>query len=131
MSIKLSDVFPIENLQQYKLHLACWDGYDQPLNVFVRSRKEWIDWNSWRGKKDDFNRTYIFSLIDIYYEANTWLFGGVYEVLSRKPQNDSHSYKVKLVKDSQELIGRLKVLFKRPGRVRAVCLENYYRNVIV
>ena len=131
MSIKLIGILPIENLNEYKLHLACWNGVDQPLDVFVRNRKEWEGWNTWRSKKNDFNRKYIFSLIDFYHEADIWLFGGIYKVLSRGSQNYSHSYKVELVEDSQVLIGRLKVALKRPGRVKAVRLENYYQDITV
>lgn len=62
MSIKLSAVMPISNLSEYKMHLACWNGENQPLDVFVRSREEWEQWNTWRSQKDDFSREYIFSL---------------------------------------------------------------------
>jgi hypothetical protein len=38
---------------------------------------------------------------------------------------------VELVESLQELVGRLKVRFKRPGRARAVRLENYYGELVV
>lgn len=131
MSIKLTDVLPIENLHDYKLHLACWNGENQPLDVFVRSKEEWEGWNTWRSQKDDFNREYIFSLIDFYPEPEIWLFGGIYKVLSRGSQNYFPSYKVKLAEGSQEFIGRLKVHLKRPARAKAVRLENYYNKLTV
>jgi hypothetical protein len=131
MHIKLNTVIPISNLPEYKMHLACWNGENQPLDVFVKSRDEWEQWNTWRGQKDEFNREYIFSLIDFYPEADTWLFGGVYKVMSRGTQNYAHSYKVKLVESSTGLIGRLKIRFKRPARAKAVRLENYYDHLVV
>lgn len=131
MPIPLQSFLPISNLQDYKAHLACWNSQNQPLDVFVRDRGEWERWNTWRSKKDDFNRTYIFSLIDFYPEPGVWLFGGIYRVLSRSGVNDAHSYQVELVTDSVNLIGRLKVGLKRPGRVKAVCLENYYSSMVV
>lgn len=131
MNIKLSNIIPITNPTEYKLHLACYNGKDQPLDVFVRSREEWKQWNAWRGRKDDFNREYVFSLIDFYHEPDTWLFGGVYRVLSRGTKNDSHSYDVKLLEGSQGFVGRLKVRLKRPARAKAFRLENYYEQLIV
>lgn len=133
MLISLRSSLPISDLQEHKVHLASWnDKQNQPLDVFVRDRKEWEHWNTWRSKKDDFNRTYIFSLIDFYPDPGMWLFGGIYRVLSRSEINDSHSYKVELVEDnSTNLIGRLKVALKRPGRVRSVRLENQYSNMVV
>ncbi len=130
MVIKLADVLSLENMHSYKLHLACWNGQHNPLDVFVRSRKEWEGWNTWRGSKDDFNRQYILSLIDFHHEPEIWLFGGVYKVLSRGT-NYSHSYKVELDKNTENLIGRLKVKLKRPARAKAVKLENYYDKMIV
>lgn len=131
MSIKLTDIIPIGNLYDYKLHLACWNKHDQPLDVFVRSKDEWNDWNSWRSHKDDFSRKYIFSLMDFYPEAEMWLFGGIYKVLSRGTKNYSRSYKVRLLENSKEFIGRLKVHLKRPARAKAFRLEKYYKSIEV
>ena len=55
MTILLPQVLPIANPEQFKLHLACWNGSDQPLDVFVRDREEWDGWNKWRGMRDDFS----------------------------------------------------------------------------
>lgn len=131
MSIKLESILPIENLHDYKLHLAGWNGQDKPLDVFVRSRKEWESWNKYRGKKNNFNRDFIFSLIDFHHEPDIWLFGGIYKVLSCGPKINFHSYEVELVKNSQELIGRLKVSFERPGRARSLCLENWHQKITI
>lgn len=129
--ILLPQVFPIANPEQFKLHLACWNGSDQPLDIFVRDREEWDGWNKWRGMRDDFSRDYIFSLIDFYPEEDRWLFGGAYRVLSRKPVDNAPSYDIELLKDSRPLIGRLKLQLKRPGRAKAVNFENHYKNLIV
>lgn len=47
------------------LHLACWNGEEHPLDVFVSDRSEWDGWNTWRGGRDDFHRGYVFALIDV------------------------------------------------------------------
>jgi hypothetical protein len=131
MLLSLQSVLPIPNPEKYKAHLACWNQHYQPLDVFVRDRNEWHQWNTWRSQKDDFNREFIFSLIDFYPEQNIWLFGGIYRVLSRNNKNYSHSYTVELLNDSAALIGRLKLRLKRPGRVKSVRLEKYYSEIVV
>lgn len=131
MALQLSSFLPIPDPGDYKAHLASWNREDQPLDVFVRDRTEWDGWNSWRSGKDEFNRPYIFSLIDFYPEPGIWLFGGIYKVLSRNPKNYDHSYEVESVPGHEGLVGRLKIRFKRPGRIRSIKLENYYDQMIV
>lgn len=131
MELKLPQIYPIKNPEDYKLHLACWNGSDQPLDVFVRDRNEWDNWNKWRAKRDDFSRDFIFALINNYHEENSWLFGGVYQVISRKPVDDSPSYNIKLLNECKPYIGRLKVTLKRPGRAKAVNFEKYYKDITV
>jgi hypothetical protein len=132
MVIPLSSFLSIQNLSEYKVHLACLnpDG-DEPLDVFVRDRNEWDGWNSWRSSKDEFNRPYIFSLAHFYHENDIWLFGGIYRVLGREPVNQSRSYTVERVLEHNELVGRLKIYLPRPGRARSVKLENYYEQMSV
>jgi hypothetical protein len=128
MNIKISNILPIENQKDYKIHLACWNGKSQPLDVFVSDLELWKKWNSYVGSRDHFSREFIFSLIDFFPEKDTWLFGGVYHVLKRGKKFHS----IQLVKDgSYKFIGRLKVTLKRPGRVKAVYLEKHYKNIVV
>src|SRR5437870_2559976 len=110
MDIPLSKVYPIVAPEKYKVHFACWNGSNQPLDVFVRSRTEWESWNRWRGVHDIFNRDFIFALIDFYPERDRWLFGGSYQVLSKTGQQKAHSYVVKLLDESLPYIGRLKLI---------------------
>ncbi|APV44156.1 hypothetical protein Dform_00808 [Dehalogenimonas formicexedens] len=127
MDIKLSELIPIENPDEYKVHLASWDGNDEPLDVFVRSKEEWKGWNSYRKINDCFNRKYIYSLAKFYHEQNSWLFGGIYEVLSKNKKG----YEVRLLEYCGGLVGRLKINFHRPGMAKAINLENYYDQFIV
>lgn len=131
MSIYLPSILPIAALDQCKVHLASWNHKDQPLDVFVRDKKEWHLWNEYRNTTDEFNRKYIVSLIDFYPEPGTWLFGGLYKVLERGGGDREHSYKVELDPQASELIGRLKIQFKRPGRARALRLERYFDEMVV
>ncbi|MDH5301710.1 MAG: GIY-YIG nuclease family protein [Gammaproteobacteria bacterium] len=125
MSIKLSEILTFENPSEYKVHLANWNGSNQPLDIFVSDKERWKGWNSWRGENDDFNRRYIFSLIDFYHEPNVWLFGGVYEVTKRLNVTRDKGYEVELTDQFSPFIGRLKIRWARSGRAKSRRLENY------
>lgn len=131
MPIPLSTILPIADPQDYKVHLASWNQIIQPLDVFVRNRQEWDEWNSWRSDKDQFNRDYILSLIDFYPQLGLWLFGGIYRVLSRSPLRYQHSYVVERVPEFSDFVGRLKIAFTRSGRARSLRLENFYQQMAV
>ena len=123
MEITLSKVLPIQNLRDFKIHFATWNGIKEPLDVFTQDSEEWKGWNSFRGSRDDFNRPFIFSLIRYYHQRDMWLFGGVFEVLKRRPDR----YDVRLSRTQQEFVGRLLIRFPGPGaRGRAFLLEKYY-----
>jgi len=131
MTIPLSRVYPVSNPKAFKLHLACWNGSDQPLDVFVKNSLEWDKWNTWRAGRDDFSREFIFALIEFYPEKDSWLFGGVYRVIGKKPVDNSHSYVTELLEESVPFIGRLKIILKRPSRSRAFNFENHYSQLSV
>ncbi|EEF79616.1 GIY-YIG nuclease family protein [Methylophaga thiooxydans] len=131
MTIALSELLNIPNPKSYKVHLANWNGESQPLDVFVRDREEWRLWNCWRSKRNDFNRKYVLSLIDYYHEPNTWLFGGVFEVVSRSAEPRTLSYESLLTDQYQNLIGRLKISWTRNGRQRARQLEGIVEQLLI
>jgi hypothetical protein len=66
MDIAIGQIIAIDNPSDYKIHFAVGNGQEEPLDVFVRDREEWKGWNSWKGRKDDFSRKYVFSLIRYY-----------------------------------------------------------------
>ncbi len=113
----------IENLNEYKVHFAKWNGSNQPLDVFTRDRREWQGWQEYRPERDDFNRRYIFSLASFYHEADTWLFGGIYEVVNRL----SDRYIVQLSDVASDFIGRLKLRSPYKGRTVRVNMESQYK----
>ena len=131
MDIKVDSLFGIENLKDYKMHFAVYDEKDKehPLDVFVKNRDDWQNWNNCRGNKDDFNRKYIFSLIRFYPQPNKWLFGGIFEVKTRQKGAD---YTTELLDKGREYIGRLLVHHPGPGVPgRAFTTERYYADLIV
>lgn len=128
---KLNDLFHLteDEMRKYKIHLAAYNGYEQPLDVFARDREEWKGWNEWRGGKDDFNREYIIGLIPDYHKIDKYVFGGVFKVIKRYDdwQETEVGYKVELTNQFKSLIGRLVVGFSRHQglRGRAFLLENF------
>lgn len=108
-----------------KLHCAVWNGEEQPIDVLTNSWDRWVEWNSWRGSTDHFNRQFIFSLAQVKAEPSLWLFGGIFEVLTRSPTPHAHSYDVTLRSDLMgAYIRRLRVAFRMPGRNSRLNMEN-------
>jgi hypothetical protein len=122
MTIFLKDIWPIDNLTDYKTHFARWNGYNQPLEVWARSEDEWKGWQEYRPSRNDFNRPYIFSLIQFYHETDIWLFGGIYKVLARHDDR----YEVERTQEGQNFIGRLKIKSTYRDRTTRPKLENHY-----
>jgi len=132
MDIKLNEILQFDKPESYKVHLATWNGKVQPLEVFVRDKAEWKGWNSWKSKNNDFNRRYIFSLMDYYHEKDQWLFGGVFEVVKRlSGKVRSKGYEIELTDQFRPFIGRLKLNWKRSGRTKSRKLENYTDQFVV
>ncbi|MBK5265405.1 MAG: GIY-YIG nuclease family protein [Alphaproteobacteria bacterium] len=127
MSILLSDIWLIENLTDYKLHFARWNQQDQPLEVWARDGREWQQWQAYRPTRDDFNRHFIFSLMQFYHEPDIWLFGGIWRVLARHPDR----YEVELSENGASFIGRLKLRSPYRERSTRVRLENHYATLEV
>ena len=126
--IKVEDMLNITNPDQYKIHFAVWNGEEQPLDVFVRDRDDWKSWNRYRGKQNDFNRKFIFSLIRYYPLQDKWLFGGIFRVVERMEDK----YLINLEKESNEFIGRMLIHHPGPGVPgRSFLLENFYSKLLV
>lgn len=127
MDIALADIWLIGNPGDYKVHFARWNKQNQPLEVFVRDKDEWQGWQEYRPGKNDFNRRYIFSLIQFYHETDSWLFGGIYEVLARHDDR----YEVTLTDIGAAFIGRLKLHSEYRSRTTRVDFENHYGELTV
>ncbi len=122
MTIFLREIWPIPDLGTYKLHFARWNGVEQPLEVWVRDRKEWQGWQEYRPGRNEFNRAHIFSLMQFYHEPDIWLFGGIFEALGRHPDR----YEVRLSDAGAGFIGRLKLHSSYRGRTTRSNFENHY-----
>ncbi len=119
--IKLLDVLQIsENeLKNYKVHFAIGArDKKKPYTKFLIG--EFKDWQEHQTNRN-FSRPYILSLI--YYDRNTWVFGGVYRVLG-KPTPIEHreenwsgwKYETELMDIQSDLIGRIFVSYQKEYR---------------
>lgn len=122
MTIRLSDIWPIANLPDYKAHFARWNQHNQPLEVWARDKREWQGWQEYRPGRDDFNRPLIYSLIQFYHEPDIWLFGGIFRVLKRLPDR----YEVELTGVGECFIGRLKLYYPYRARTTRPNFEKHY-----
>ncbi len=121
--IRLRDIWPIDNVRDYKVHFGRWNRHTQPLDEWVRSPLNWVGWQEYRPKKNDFSRPYIFSLMNFYPDGQrTWLFGGVFKILTRYEDR----YEVELTDQGKPFIGRLKLRSDYTGRTVRVNFEHHY-----
>ena len=89
MKLYLPQFCPITDPEKYKLHLACRSEDVEPLDLFVHDPKRWEEWNEWKYERNEFSRDFIFALIDFYPEQDRWLFGGAWQVHSRRKHKDN------------------------------------------
>ncbi len=113
--LKLLDVLRIQGVSlehyKYKIHLATGEKW-LPLNAFLDGRfKEWQE----QQNNENFKCEYILSLIRL--EDNRWLYGGIYRVLGvKRGAKQPFLYQTELVPDTDDLIGRIIVRYKREFR---------------
>lgn len=137
--IFLSELFnELGDLKDYKLHFAKMAGGSRPLDVFMQSytdgSDDWKNWNRWSNGKDEFNRKYIFSLIQYHLENDTWLFGGIWEVIDKEepfPRTEGYPYTIKLCDAYKKFIGRLKITYAHKDRSVRNRMENYFPDLVV
>jgi hypothetical protein len=94
-----------------KIHLACYNGVEHPIDVFYAGH--WQEWQDGQTRRN-FECSHVLSLIDL--GQSHWLFVGVYQILGCQPNpnRDGHfRYSTKLVPHQNELIGRVIVYHKR------------------
>ena len=112
-----------------KIHLAVWNGVDNPVDVYLSGDFE--EWQSWQSKKN-FERKYIISLLQLP-GIDKWLFAGSFvseghEYIEAKKY---YQYKTSEIVELHPLAGRLVVTFKRSGRQSYLNAENWAANISV
>ncbi len=93
------------NTQNTKVHLACWNGSEHPIDVYYAGQFQ--GWQAHQTKRN-FDCDHVLSLIDL--GQSKWLFVGIFDVLGRtahpsKP--DNYFYNTQLRPALDELIGRV------------------------
>lgn len=134
--MSVSNLLELNDPAQYKLHVARYNQINQPLDVFIRDKEEWNDWNRWISSRHEFNRKFILALIDFYPQKDVWLFGGIYEVLGFKPgcsrkSRSCYAYNSILIDQGHDYIGRLKIQAPIRVRGRVFNLENRLKDMSV
>jgi len=97
--------------QKIKIHLACWNGIEHPIDVFFAG-----DFDTWQGdqKNRNFTCPQVLSLVDL--GNSFWLFVGLYDVVNCRPNPKRRGrffYSMKLVPGQDDLIARIVVHHKR------------------
>lgn len=118
--MKLFDLLRLHDAQlnasTAKVHLAAFNGQDEPIEVWRRGDFE--VWQRWQFRRV-FERPYIVSLVRIPARNDRWLFAGAYKVLGCKPHPE-HSgnwlYETEEVEGTRALTGRAIVAHHRSGR---------------
>jgi hypothetical protein len=120
---------PSINEEECKIHLAVWNGQDNPFDVFLSGRFE--EWQSWQSRRN-FERKYIISLIQLP-GVNNWLFAGGYSSVNSEfiEQRNYYQYKTKELKEFNSLSGRLILQFQRSGRQSYLNAENWSNKIII
>ncbi|MEX2671811.1 MAG: GIY-YIG nuclease family protein [Phycisphaeraceae bacterium] len=110
----LSLVKPDLKPEECKIHLATWNGEDEPLDVYLAGGFD--EWQQWQTYKN-FARPWVVSLISLP-GTNRWLFPGLYRSKGCcwRPDKDLYYYNLEEDKSCAELNGRLVARFVRPGR---------------
>ncbi len=110
LSIEIDDFVPSET----KIHLAIWNGIEDPLDVFLAGNfKEWQEGQN----KRNFERKNILAFIQLPV-SDTWLFAGGYlsHGCSFSNERNHFVYQTDEIPELRKYSGRIIVNFKRPGR---------------
>lgn len=96
-----------------KVHLAGWNGEEDPLRVYLEGRFD--DWQCIQTRKN-FERPVVLSLIQLP-EKDRWLYVGAFDSGPPvKPDDGPYRYGLRRRPLCDELQGRLVVQYARPGR---------------
>lgn len=112
-----------------KIHLATWNGTDDPLDVYTAGM-----FDAWQSEQTlpNFNRPYVVTLIAMP-ERHRWLFVGVFAVDGEPvvDQMGHFRYVMREQGETHEVSGRLVVAFERPGRQSYLNAERWETGIVV
>lgn len=111
---------PTITQENAKVHLACWNGREEPIDVYFRGGFD--EWQSFQNRAN-FERPLVVSLISLP-EAQRWVFVGVYASHGKRTlPSGTYQYELESLPAYAEFAGRLFITFARP-RNSYLCGEN-------
>lgn len=118
----LSSVSNIVTERNSKVHLAVWNGTEEPLDVYVRGSFD--QWQLWQ-KQRNFQRDYVIGFAR-FPNTSQWLFTGCYR-RHGEPQQESggHLYNLEFLDEYCLFAGRVVVHFKKSFRQSYPCGETF------
>lgn len=122
---------PEVSLERTKIHLATWNGCDDPLALFRAGKFE--PWQASQNRRN-FERDFVLSLIAMPGRAR-WLLGGVYKRRGCEPNSgegpNAVIYDLVARPNCEELKGRLVCTFERRGRQPYLLAEAWAERISV
>jgi hypothetical protein len=104
---------PLLEPKKCKVHLASWNGSEDPLQVYLAGKFD--SWQAWQTRRN-FERQYVVSLIQTEHKKR-WLYAGAYESLGSKPNpKEGVTYNLRPLLSASDLAGRVVATFDRPSR---------------
>ena len=131
--MKLFDFLHVQDArvtpQSSKVHLASFNGTDEPLDVYLRGNFD--EWQSWQNNRN-FGREHVVALVKLP-ERDRWLFVGVYAVKGCKEvdADGTYLYDLEPLSACAEFGGRLVVSFARSGRASYLIGENWTEQLTI
>jgi hypothetical protein len=115
--------------QRTKIHLATWNGQDNPLDVYLAGGFD--EWQRWQTRRN-FERAFVVSLISLP-GVNRWLFAGVHTSHGHewKEAHNCFRYDLREHLACSEMNGRMVASFARPGRQSYLDAENWADQVLL
>ena len=98
--------------EETKVHLATWNGEDNPLDVYLAG--DFPEWQRWQTKRN-FEKRFVISLIALP-APNKWLFAGAYGAAGCEEKQSNYYYQLNEISSCAQMNGRLIAHFERPGR---------------
>jgi hypothetical protein len=113
--------------EKTKVHLATWNGREDPLEVYLSGN--FHEWQRVQTRRN-FERPFVLSLIALP-GRDQWLFAGVYasQVCDLAERHNCYYYNLHELNSCSELTGRLVATFKRPGRQSYLNWENWAERI--
>lgn len=116
--------------QNTKIHLAGWNGREDPLDVYLAGGFD--EWQCQQTRKN-FGRRFVIGLISL--GGNRWLYAGTYTSEGCEPvQNNplwKYCYRMQKRQACSEFNGRLIAEFNRPGRQSYLKLDGCADQLVI